>query len=199
MRRRAFPVALAAVAALGLCAACASPSSARESPGATLLAQDLPVLSAAAVPGLAETTRQLPVAELVKDANVPGIASELATDGYLGGRERTFQGPSRHLTFLASRSLLFRNGSGAGAFLTFVRAHAEAWFGGSTEGFSVVSAQRVGFVFQPPECSCHLANPVLVGVVQDGPRLAWLEINGPDATRGLLLDLMTPSRSSVSG
>ena len=199
MRRRAFAAAGLAAAALGLCAACASSSAAPGRPGQSIAGQGPALLSSAALPGLAQATHSLPAAELAKDASVPGITSALVADGYLGGSERTFQGPSRHLTFVASRSLVFRDGTGAGDFLAFVRAHADAWFGASTQGSAVLSARRPGFVFQPAECACHLANPVLVGVVQDGPRLAWLEINGPDASRGLLLDLMTPARSTASG
>jgi hypothetical protein len=159
---------------------------------------DLEVLSADGLPGLAEKDRSLPIAELAKDSSLPDAASQLVADGYVGGRERTFQGPSRHLTYVASRSLAFRDEAGARLFLSFVRAHPDAWFGSSTQASDVVSASRPGFVFQPSACACHLANPVFVGVVQDGPRLVWLEVNGPDATRQVLLDLLKPSRSSAA-
>jgi len=80
-----------------------------------------------------------------------------------------------------------------------VRAHADAWFGSSTQVAPVVSDRRTGFVFEPATCACHLANPVLAAVVQDGSQLAWLEINGPDAARPLLLELMAPSMSTEAG
>jgi len=191
---------LVALAAVGLlCAACASAPAADGGPGTTSATKNLPVLAAAAVPGLARTDRWLGSADLAKDASVPGIANRLAGDGYLGGRERTFQGPSRHLTFVASRLLVFRDRAGAADFLAFVRAHADAWFGSSTQVTPVVADQRAGFVFEPSACACHLANPVLVAIVLDGSRLAWLEINGPDATRALLLELMAPSMSTEAG
>jgi hypothetical protein len=198
LRAIATPRVAFAVASLLLCAACASApggSGATRAPAPL----DLAVLSSAAVPGLAQTDRPLSAPELAKDASVPGITAQLGRDGYLGGLQRTFQGPSRHLTLVTSRGLAFSSGPGAAAFLSFVRAHADAWFGIGTQVSSVVSARRPGLVFEPASCACHLANPVLVAVVQDGPRLAWLEINGPDATRQLLLELMAPARSTEAG
>jgi hypothetical protein len=196
MNRRPFAAAVIGSALLVLLTSCAASSgSAAASRSGTSPASpvQLPVLSATALPGLAASNRALPAAELAKDASLPDVLTQLSDDGYVDGRERTFQGPSRHLTFVASRTLAFADTAGSGKFLSYLRGHADAWFGGATQSQPVVSAGRSGYVFVPPMCSCHLANPVLVGVVQDGARLTWLEINGPDADQALLLNLMKPS------
>ena len=184
---------------VGLLASCGAPSAGPvPAPSSAFAQEGLPVLSPAALPGLAARTRTLPAAELAKDTSIADVGAQLSADGYLGGRERTFQGPSRHLTFVASRTLAFRDAAGAAAFMSYLHRHADAWFGGATQALPIVSSQRSGYVFEPPMCSCHLANPVLVGVVQEGTRLAWLEINGPDATQALLLDLMVPSHEEAT-
>jgi hypothetical protein len=40
-----------------------------------------------------------------------------------------------------------------------------------------------------------MASPAVVGVVQSGPSVIWLEINGPDASSSLLANLLDPARS----
>ncbi len=197
MKPRAFAAVAIGAAVLGMLMSCASRSTGTDAAaaagGPSISQPSLPVLAATVLPSLTTKERRLPAAELAKDATLPGVVAQLYSDNYVGGRERTFQGPSRHLTFVASRTLAFRDRAGAAAFLSYVRANADSWFGGATQVAPIASAQGSGYEFEPPLCSCHLANPVLVGVVQDGARLSWLEINGPDATRLLLLDLMTPS------
>ena len=158
----------------------------------------MPVLLPAAVPGVPSTTRALTSAELGKDAAISGLQGRLASWGYLDGRERTFQGQSHHLTFAVSRALVFRDGTGARAFVTFVRQHAAAYFGVAVQAEPLRAQRRTGWLFRPAACACHMANPVYVGVLDDGPRVIWLEINGPDATATLLRRLLDPARSAAT-
>jgi hypothetical protein len=152
-----------------------------------------PVLAADAVPGVPSATKPLTAGDFAKDASIPGLAATIASFGFAGGRERTFQGESKHLTYVQSRSLVFRSSSGASGFVAFVRSEAEPFFGVGTSVRAIASDGREGWLFVPPACACHLANPVLVGVLGDGRDVVWLEINGPDATRSVLLRLLRPS------
>ena len=181
---------LAAAAVVLFAAGCGSASSVGQS-GAT---GPLQVLAASAVPGVPSTTRPLTVDLLSKDAAIPGLGSRFASWGYVDGVERTFQGQSRHLTFVDSRALEFQDAGGAEAFVAFVHDNASAYFG--VAAMQQLSAQgRPGWQFTPSACACHMANPVVVGVVSSGSSVAWLEINGPDATSALLLSLLDPSNS----
>lgn len=181
----------AALVAALIVAACGT-ASASSSPGAH---ESIRLLTASAVPDIPYTTAVLTVAELARDADIAGLASKFASWGYVEGAERTFQGESRHLTFVVSRSLVFRDAAGADAYVSFVHSHATAFFG--IAGVQALLAQgRPGWVFTPAACACHLANPVLVGVVSEGPAVAWLEINGPEATHALLVALLDPSNSA---
>jgi hypothetical protein len=157
-----------------------------------------PVLSTAAVPGLAVTTRTVPVTLLEKDAPVPGLGARLVMDGYVGGRERTFQGPSKDLTLVVSRALVFRRASGAADFVQQVHDKATTYFGLGTEVAPLDTAAGTGWLFRPPSCACHLANPLRLGVVQDGSRVVWLSINGPLATDKRLTALLAPDLSTAS-
>jgi hypothetical protein len=131
------------------------------------------------------------VTDLSKDAAIPGLSSKFASWGYLQGAQRTFQGESRHLTYVVSRALVFKDFSGASAYVDFVHTNATAFFGIS--GVQPLVAQgRSGWQFTPAACSCHMANPVVIGVVSSQSVVAWLEINGPDATPALLLGLLDP-------
>ncbi len=152
------------------------------------------VLSASAVPGVPFTTTVLTVTDLSKDVAIPGMSSKFMAWGYVQGAQRTFQGESRHLTYVVSRDLVFKDVSGANAYVDFVHANATAYFG--IGGIQPLVAQgRAGWQFTPAACACHMANPVVVGVVSSQSAVAWLEINGPDATPALLVGLMDPSNS----
>ena len=176
-------------------AACTTTSSGGEdAPRVPLSA--MPVLASSSVPGVASRTTDLGVRELARDALIRGLASRIQSWGYLDGRERTFQGESRHLTMVISRSLVFRTATGAAAYVAFVRAHQTGFFGIGVGARARRSYGRQGWQFQPASCACHLANPVVVGVLDDGTRVVWLEINGPDATAPLLHRLLDPARSA---
>jgi len=159
-------------------------------PGPAVSTAALPVLARSAVPGIPSATIRLTAAELAKDAVIAGLAAKISSWGYLAGRQRTFQGESRHLTLVVSRALLFRNAVGARRYTDFVRAHQAAFFGIAAQAKRLPGRGLSGWVFIPPLCACHLANPALIGVLNTGARVIWLEINGPAATRPLLVRLL---------
>jgi hypothetical protein len=147
------------------------------------------VLPTTAVTGLAVTTRPLTSRDVQKDSNAPDLATRLAGWGYVSGWQRTFQGESRRLTLVVSRSLQFRTSPGAAAFVAYMHQKV-----GSFYPFAVTSRLnmpgRSGWVIQPPLCGCHMATPLLVGVTAQGRKVSWLEINGPRASTRLLTQLL---------
>ena len=191
-------VLFGALLALLVSVGCAGPLSTRSVPSTPVPAKAMRVLASSAVPGVPSVTIELTVRELAKDASIPGLASRLASWGYLDGLERTFQGPSRHLTLVVSRSLVFRNPSGARSFVAFVLKNSGSYFGSVVQVHRLMAQGRSGWVFTPPLCACHLANPALIGVLDAGSDVVWLEINGPDATSALLVRLLDPNRSVPS-
>jgi hypothetical protein len=166
---------------------CARPGS---QPGSMISKAALPVLAATAVPGIHSVTIRLTTTDLAKDAVIPGLAAKIASWGYLGGRQRTFQGESHHLTLVVSRALMFRDAVGAQRYAAFVREHQAAFFGVSVQTRRLADRGLSGWLFTPPMCACHLANPALIGILNAGSRVIWLEINGPAATPALLLRLL---------
>jgi hypothetical protein len=147
------------------------------------------VLPAAAVAGLAVVTQPLTGQEVQKDSTVPDLAARLAGWGYTGGWQRTFQGESRRLTLVVSRSLQFRTPPGAAAFVAFMHEQVGHFY-----PFALTSPFRMpgrsGWVIRPPLCGCHMATPLLAGVVAKDRRVSWLEINGPRASTQLLSRLL---------
>ena len=158
----------------------------------------LPVLATSAVPGISSVTTRLTTADLAKDAAIGGLATKIASWGYLGGRQRTFQGESHHLTLVISRALIFRDATGALHYAAFVREHQAAFFGTSVQAQRLPGRSVSGWLFIPPLCACHLANPALIGVLNAGSRVLWLEINGPTATPALLMRLLDSVRNATS-
>jgi len=158
----------------------------------------LPVLATSAVPGISSVTTRLTRADLAKDAAIRGLATKIASWGYLGGRQRTFQGESHHLTLVISRALIFRDATGAQHYAAFVRGHQAAFFGTSVQAQRLPGRTGSGWLFIPPLCACHLANPALIGVLNAGSRVLWLEINGPAATPAVLMRLLDSVRNAAS-
>jgi len=156
----------------------------------------LPVLATSAVPGIPTATTRLTTADLAKDAAIHGLAAKIASWGYLGGRQRTFQGESHRLTLVVSRALIFRDALGAQRYAAFVREHDAAFFGSSVQAQHLPGRSGPGWLFIPPLCACHLANPALIGVRNAGSHVLWLEINGPTATPALLLRLLGTVRNA---
>jgi hypothetical protein len=149
-----------------------------------------PALPAAAVPYLDSSARPLTAASVAKEAGVPELAGRLEAWGFDGGSRRYFQGQSRRLQVVDSRALRFRSAAGAAAFVRYVRSRPSEFLAGGGPAKDLEAGGRRGVLILGSPCSCHLATPVLTGVVADGPTVAWLEINGPRATRAALRRLL---------
>ena len=165
-------------------------------PGPAVPSAALPVLATAAVPGIPSVTTRLTAADLGKDATIHGLAAEIASWGYLTGRQRTFQGESHRLTLVISRALLFRDAAGARRYAAFVREHEAAFFGTAVQARRLPGLGTSGWLFIPPLCACHMANPWMIAVRNTGSRVLWLEINGPTATPALLVRLLNTVRGA---
>jgi len=147
------------------------------------------VLPTAAVTGLAVVTQPLTGRDVQKDSTVPDLAARLDRWGYVGGWQRTFQGESRRLTLVVSRSLQFRNSPGAAAFVAYVHQKVGSFYPFAlTRPLSIPG--RSGWVIRPPLCACHMATPLIVGVTAQGRTVSWLEINGPQASTRMLTQLL---------
>lgn len=147
------------------------------------------VLSAGSVGRLPAVTRALTPADVQKDSSLTGLAARLRRWGYLGGWQRTFQGESRRLTLVVSRSLTFRSGPGAAAFVSYLNKHLGSFYPFAV-GKPLRLAGQSGWLIKPPLCACHMAEPLYVGVTAAGQQVRWLEINGPRATSALLVSLL---------
>jgi len=147
------------------------------------------VLPVAAVTGLAVATQPLTGQDVQKDSTAPDLAARLAGWGYVGGWQRTFQGESRRLTLVVSRSLQFRNSPGAAAFVAYMHQRVGSFYPFAlTRPLSMPG--RSGWVIRPPLCACHMATPLIVGVTAQGRKVSWLEINGPQASTRVLTQLL---------
>jgi hypothetical protein len=180
MRTVVATAAAALALALGITACGSSPAHRAAASG---------VLPTTAVTGLAVATQPLTSQDVQKDSNARDLAARLARWGYVSGWQRTFQGESRRLTLVVSRSLQFQTSPGAAAFVAYMHQKV-----GSFYPFAVTRRLsmpgRSGWVIQPPLCGCHMATPLLVGVIARGHKVSWLEINGPQASARLLTQLL---------
>lgn len=176
----------AGIPALGcalLAVACGSASS-----GAG--ANAINTLPAHAVPGLPSTRTTLTPAFLARETATAPLRAQLQTWGYIAGARRYFQGESRKLQLVDSRTLRFRRAAGASAFVGFLRTHLDPYLGTFPRLRRYSSRGRSGFLAVGQECQCHLANPTYLAAVSAGGTVTWLEINGPGATRGRLAALL---------
>jgi len=171
---------LALLAAALVCAGC----------GASSSVPRVPTLPAGAVAYLPSTVKPVTPAFLAREAEAPALRGQLGGWGFVAGRRRYFQGESRRLQVVDSRTLRFRGGAGASAFVGFLRAHLDPYLGGFAAVHSLVSDGRSGFVATAQECQCHLANPAYLAAVTRGGTVTWLEINGPRASRAMLAALL---------
>jgi len=150
------------------------------------------VLPVSAVTGLPAVTRALTSADLQKVAGLQGLTARLGRWGYQRGWQRTFQGESRRLTLVVSRSLTFATAGGAAAFVSYLDKHV-----GSVYPFAITKQLTVGgqsgWLIKPPMCACHMAQPFYVGLTAAGRQVRWLEINGPRATSALVTRLLAVS------
>jgi hypothetical protein len=147
-------------------------------------------LPASAVPYLASSLKPISAASLAREAQAPGLARKLGDWGYQAGADRYFQGESRELQMVDSRTLRFGDASGASAFVSFVRSHAAAYLGSFPRLRHFASRGRRGMLAISQQCQCHLSNPAYLGVVSRGSTVSWLEINGPGATPRRLASLI---------
>lgn len=147
------------------------------------------VLGVEAVTGLPAVTRSITPADVQKDSTARGLAGRLRRWGYASGWQRTFQGESRRLTLVVSRSLTFRTKAGAEAFVSYLTGHLNAFYPYALRRPLRLAGQS-GWMIKPPACACHMAQPLYVGVTAAGRQVRWLEINGPQATGKLLTSLL---------
>jgi hypothetical protein len=179
--RQRLAAASAVAATMAAClAGCAG--SGRNHPAAT------GVLPASAI-ALPAVTRALTAADVQKDSSLHGLAAWLSRWGFLGGWQRTFQGESRRLTLVVSRSLRFTRPAGATAFVSFLDRHVDSFYPFAVSKPLTLAGQS-GWLIKPPLCACHMAEPLYVGVTAAGRQVRWLEINGPRATAVLLARLL---------
>jgi hypothetical protein len=178
-RRPTWCVALAAMALCG-CGG-SSPPAAPKPP---------PVLPAAAISYLPSEARPLTAHDLVHESTAPGLAAGLDRWGYVTGAQRLFQGHSKTLQVVVSRTLEFRSPAGASAYVRFVHRRATAVFGAVPSQVPLVAGARHGWTITLAPCACHMASPALVGVASAGRRVSWLEVNGPTASAGVLSRLL---------
>jgi hypothetical protein len=166
-RRSAAALALAAVAA-----GCG---------GRAAQAPRPPVLAAAAVPYLPSSVRSLAADDVAPPKTLAGLAGDLERWGFRAGAERSFQGQSRRLQVVVSRTLEFRSAAGARSYVRYVHTHAGAVLGATFRQEALRSRGRRGWSVRLASCSCHMASPALVGIASRGRRVTWLEVNGPRA------------------
>ncbi len=153
------------------------------------------VLSPHAIAGLPAETRALSATDVQQDSSVHDLAARLRRWGYRGGWQRTFQGESRRLTLVVSRSLTFGASAGAAAFVAFVRRHIDSFYPFAITRPLAVSGQS-GWLIKPPLCACHMAQPLYAGVTRTGRQVRWLEINGPRASGRMLSTLLSDLRNA---
>ncbi len=151
--------------------------------GSSAAAGRPPTLPAGAVPYLTSAVKPLSPGRLAREAGDPKFAGRLRHWGFEAGADRYFQGESRRLQMVDSRTLRFRGSPGATAFMTFMRTHLDPILGSFAQVSGYLSGGRRGILAVAQECQCHLANPTFLAVVVRGGIVSWLEINGPGATR----------------
>ena len=168
-----------------VCAACGSASSSSSG-----RAGGIDTLPARAVPGLPSTLTAVTPAFLARETQAPPLRAQLRTWGFIAGALRYFQGESRQLQLVDSRTLRFRGATGAAAFVSFLRTHLNSYVGSFARTRAYTSRGRSGFLAVAQACRCHLANPTYLAAVSARGTVTWLEINGPGATRRRLAALL---------
>jgi hypothetical protein len=183
---RHTPVIVLGAIAL-VAAACGGAAPARVSPPGRTPAP--PVLSARAVAYLPSTFQRLTAQRLAREIRRPALAASLARWGFVAAAERSFQGESRRLNVVDSRTLDFSRAAGARAYVAFVHAHVADYLGAYPTVTAFSAGARHGWLFRAQSCACAGATPLWLGVASGGTRVTWLEINGPDATARTLREL----------
>jgi hypothetical protein len=151
----------------------------------------LPLLPRAALPKLAATTHPVTAHDLAADlAGGAAFTQRLRSWGFEQGRERDFQGESKTIDHVVSRTLAFASGHGAHAYVRYVGSHAVALYGAGSSARPVVSRGRSGYLVEAAPCACHRASPTLLAVVARGTRVTWLEANGGSVKPALVASLL---------
>jgi hypothetical protein len=181
MRLRFLAVAMGALTLAGCGSGAASSSGGASVSSAPHVAPPA-TLAATAVRYLPSTKKPLSVGFLAHEAGAPQLRAQLPAWGYLAGADRYFQGESRRLTVVDSRTLRFRSAQGANSFVQFMRGHLSPYIGTQPKIRRFNTLGRSGILVTGLECECHLANASFLAIVTRGPTVTWLEINGPAAT-----------------
>jgi hypothetical protein len=199
VRRSQVLVSLVAVATLlSACAASPRTTSGWTDDGSPFSAVSrAPVLATSPVAGLAASATAVDAQTIAGETTLTGISAALTAAGFVGGRQREYQGPSRDLSLVLSRGLVFDSGVGAQGYLDFVHQHAEDLFGLTTTSAPLTVGNAVGWAFTAPECACPGAQPRVIGVVRDGTDLRWLVINGPRADASRLATLLAEATATT--
>jgi hypothetical protein len=144
-----------------------------------------PVLPPGALPGLEATTQPLTAEDLAGD-----FGTDVQVDGFVSGTERVFQGNSKEIDRVVSRTLEFEDPAAAKAYVDLARTHVADLYGAGTTAEPLDAGGRMGYLIDPAACACHRASPTLTAVVARGPRVTYLEVNGggvdPAAVEALL-------------
>jgi hypothetical protein len=152
--------------------------------------KSLPVLPAAAVPGLSSSTDEVTLRDLGADFGAPASENFEGIGPLISGRERVFQGESHRFDRVVSRTLEFADAEAARAYVSFFGAHLDSVFGTGTGKSAISSRGRTGYLIDAASCACHRAEPTLAAVVARATRVTYLEVNGGGATREAVVDLL---------
>jgi hypothetical protein len=178
--RRHHPILLAL--ALAAAAGCGGAQAAAPQPQ--------PTLAAHVIPYLPSTVRDLSADDVAPPQTLARLGRDLERWGFRAATERTFQGQSKRLQVVVSRTLAFDRASGARLYVDWVHRHAQAVLGSDAGQRPLRSRGRRGWLVQLAPCACHMATPAMVGFVSGGTRVSWLEVNGPTARPRVLRRLL---------
>jgi hypothetical protein len=148
--------------------------------------EPLALLPASALPELKSSTHEVEMEDLAADFG----DGKRTFPGFVQGRERVFQGASERFRTVISRTLEFEDTEAAQGYVTYFREHRGAVFGTGTNARALESKGRSGYLVDAASCACHRAEPTLVAVVADGPRVTYLEVNGGGAKPAALEALL---------
>jgi hypothetical protein len=143
-----------------------------------------PTLFAEALPELEARARTLDASQLAADSFDPdGLASLLASVGYLGGSEREFYGRSETFDHVVARTLRFADVVGAEAYLDWLRANADDFLGKATPQ-APLAVGSSSLLFSLERCDvCKKQQPAFLAGWRRGPNVAFLLGQGAGASR----------------
>ena len=174
-----------AVTVLLVASACGGQAAATAAPPA--------VLPAAAVSYLPSSAKTLDAGGLAQADGLPALSDHLNGWGFRSAAQRTFQGQSKKLQIVVSRTVDFDSADGARRYLDYLQQNVDTVYGQTTlEPQS--SRGRTGVVGKPQACACHMAAATYLAMLRRGSRVTFLEMTGPAATASLLrqLEVLAP-------